>query len=136
LLYYREKSHFIIVRETADKLEILDFLYERVDLVSHIEMLSRLGPRIRRPVACCMDDVQNYNSFIASTDWMQCICDNVREAGHALFVGASHPAFSSRGPFAKFITGRTNGGSNLARCLRVVLGNMGGSPFHFVQGSA
>lgn len=41
LLYYREGSHFIIMRETSDKLEILDFLYERVDLVSHIERLSK-----------------------------------------------------------------------------------------------
>jgi plasmid stabilization system protein ParE len=41
LLYYRERSHFIIMRKTADKPEILDFLYERVDLVSHIERLSK-----------------------------------------------------------------------------------------------
>jgi len=41
LLYYREGSHYIIIRETADTLEILDFLYERFDLVRHIERLSK-----------------------------------------------------------------------------------------------
>lgn len=41
LLYYREGNHYIIMRETTDRLEILDFLYERFDLVGHIERLSR-----------------------------------------------------------------------------------------------
>lgn len=42
LLYYREGNHYVIMRETADMLEILDFLHERFDLAGHIEKLRKL----------------------------------------------------------------------------------------------
>lgn len=41
LLYYRAGNHYIIMRETADRLEIVDFLHERFDLAGYIEKLSR-----------------------------------------------------------------------------------------------
>lgn len=40
LLYYYEGSHYIIMRETDEKLDVLDFLHERSDLPKHIASLE------------------------------------------------------------------------------------------------
>ena len=40
LLYYYEGSHYIILRESDEKLDVLDFLHERSDLPKHIASLE------------------------------------------------------------------------------------------------
>lgn len=40
LTYYHEGSHYLILRETADTLEVAAILHEGMDLGSHIEELA------------------------------------------------------------------------------------------------
>jgi len=43
LSYDREGGHYIILRETEERLEVLEFLHQRSDLPAHLERLGELG---------------------------------------------------------------------------------------------
>jgi len=40
LTYYRQGQHFIIMRETAERIDVLDFLHASSDLPMHIARLT------------------------------------------------------------------------------------------------
>ncbi|NJO38197.1 MAG: type II toxin-antitoxin system RelE/ParE family toxin [Rhizobiales bacterium] len=40
LKYYRQGQHYIIMRETAERIDVLDFLHVNVDLPAHVERLA------------------------------------------------------------------------------------------------
>ena len=40
LTYYREASHFLILLETADTLEVVEILHGRMDLDRHLRRLA------------------------------------------------------------------------------------------------
>lgn len=41
LSYYRQGQHFIIIRETEDRIDVLDFLHASSDLPEHIAHLAK-----------------------------------------------------------------------------------------------
>lgn len=49
LTYYREGSHFLILREKRDTLEVVEILHGRMNLDEHLERLAKEGhhPRPR-----------------------------------------------------------------------------------------
>lgn len=40
LTYCRQEQHFIIMRETAERIDVLDFLHANADLPMHIAKLA------------------------------------------------------------------------------------------------
>ena len=47
LSYYHEGSHFLILREDPDTLEIVEILHERMNLDEHLERLAKEGRQSR-----------------------------------------------------------------------------------------
>ena len=43
LTYYREDSHFLILRENPDTLEVVEILHGRMNLDEHLERLAKEG---------------------------------------------------------------------------------------------
>lgn len=41
LFYFREGGHFIILRETVEAIDIIDFLHARSDLPAHLHKLAK-----------------------------------------------------------------------------------------------
>ena len=41
LSYFREGGHYIIMRETPEMLQVIEFLHERCHLQAHVERLAR-----------------------------------------------------------------------------------------------
>jgi plasmid stabilization system protein ParE len=48
LTYYREGSHFLILREKSDTLEVVEILHGRMNLDEHLERLAAAGRPLRR----------------------------------------------------------------------------------------
>ena len=47
LKYYREGSHFLILRENPDTLEVVEILHGRMNLDEHLERLAKEGRQSR-----------------------------------------------------------------------------------------
>ena len=47
LNYYREGSHYLILRENPDTLEVVEILHGRMNLDEHLERLAKEGQRSR-----------------------------------------------------------------------------------------
>ena len=47
LTYYREGSHFLILREKPDTLEVVEILHGRMNLDEHLERLAKEGHHSR-----------------------------------------------------------------------------------------
>ena len=47
LSYYHEGSHFLILRENPDTLEVVEILHERMNLDEHLERLAEEGRQSR-----------------------------------------------------------------------------------------
>ena len=47
LTCYREGSHFLILRENPDTLEVVEILHERMNLDEHLERLAEEGHQFR-----------------------------------------------------------------------------------------
>ena len=47
LTFYREGSHFLILREKPDTLEVVEILHGRMNLEEHLERLAREGHQSR-----------------------------------------------------------------------------------------
>ena len=47
LTWYREGSHFLILRETPDTLEVVEILHGRMNLDKHLERLAEEGHQSR-----------------------------------------------------------------------------------------
>ena len=44
LVFYREGSHYLILRERSKTLEVVEIFHERMNIEAHPEQLMREGP--------------------------------------------------------------------------------------------